>query len=331
MEKLIDTFARHISYLRLSVTDRCDLRCVYCMPKNMTFMPKKDLATLEESYQLVKIFTDLGIEKLRVTGGEPLVRRNILWLMEQLGELKQTGGLKKLVMTSNATQLAKMAKPLKAAGIDSINISLDSLDTHLFELVTNGGNLKQVLAGIDAAVENDISIKINVVALKGVNDLAIDDFVRFGAEKKCDITFIEVMPMGDMGNETRVAQYLPLDEVKQHLHKNWQLTPSTYKSGGPARYYNCAETGQRIGFITPLSQNFCAQCNRVRLTATGKLYSCLGQDNQYDLLTILRMQGEQAVRDMIHQAIFEKPKSHDFEIRKDYVAQTNRFMSVTGG
>ena len=201
-----------------------------------------------------------------------------------------------------------MAKPLKEAGLDSINISLDSLDTHLFELVTNGGNLSQVLAGIDAAVEQGISIKINVVALKGVNDLALDDFVRFAAEKKCDITFIEVMPMGDIGNETRVAQYLPLDEVKKHLNQNWQLTPSTYKSGGPARYYDCAETGQRIGFITPLSQNFCSQCNRVRLSATGKLYSCLGQENEYDLLTVLRAQGEQGVRDMIHQAILKSLK-----------------------
>ncbi len=331
MEKLVDSFARHITYMRMSVTDRCDLRCVYCMPQNMKFMPKKDLATLEELRDLATIFTQLGVKKLRITGGEPLLRRNVIWLIEELGALKQDNKLEQLVMTSNATQLAKMAKQLSDAGMDRINVSLDSLDENLFSLVTRGGKLSDVLNGIDTAISYGIKIKINVVALKNVNDQSLDDFVRFAGERQCDLTFIEVMPMGDMGSETRLAQYIPLSDVKENLQKNWQLTPSTYQSGGPAYYYLCAETGQKIGFITPLTQNFCAQCNRVRLTATGKLHSCLGQENQMDLLKTLREQDENAVIEAIQQAIAEKPKSHDFAISHDYTHETNRYMSVTGG
>ncbi len=331
--KLIDSFARKINYLRISVTDRCDLRCVYCMPKNMKFLPKKDLASLEDLNRLARIFIQLGIEKIRITGGEPLLRKNIIWLLQQLGEYRAQGLLKQFVMTSNATQLKKMAKDIHAAHMDRINISMDSLDPQQFELVTRGGNLSQVLDGIEEARSYGIALKINVVALKGVNDHQLDDFVMFAKKYQCDLTFIEVMPMGEMGSETRLMQYLPLDEVKKKLQKNWQLMPSTYQSGGPARYYDCVETGQRIGFITPLTQNFCENCNRVRLTATGKLYSCLGQDNQMDFLPILRQSpdDDSPIIEAIQQAIAHKPKSHDFAISSEYTAQTNRYMSVTGG
>ncbi len=333
MNDLIDPFLRKITYLRISVTDRCDLRCIYCMPKNIRFVPRKDLASLEELYRLGCIFSDIGVDKLRITGGEPLVRRNILWLIEKFSTLKQAGKIKKLVMTSNGSQLEKMAPQLKQAGIDSLNLSLDSLQPEKFNLITRGGNLAKILRGIEIARSENIALKINVVALKGVNDDELDDFVRFAGENQCDLTFIEVMPMGELDNGNRLTQYLPLDEVKTHLMKNWDLTPIPYQSGGPARYQQCAQTGRKIGFITPLTQNFCENCNRVRITATGRLYSCLGQENQVDLLQIMRANPDDdaLVIVAIRQAIFQKPKEHDFVISANNIHSTPRHMNVTGG
>ena len=333
LPELIDPFLRKISYLRISVTDRCDFRCIYCMPKKMTFLPRNELASLEELYRLSDIFNRLGVRKIRLTGGEPLVRRNIIWLIEKLGALKQAGKIDQLLLTSNGSQLYKMAKDLKRAGIDRINLSLDSLQTDKFNLITRGGNLSQIIEGIECARTEGIEIKLNIVALKGLNDDEYDDFITFSQKYQCDMTFIEVMPMGDMGNENRLEQYLPLDIVQQQLGKKWTLEPIDYRSGGPARYQKCLETGRKIGFITPLTKNFCADCNRVRLTAKGRLYSCLGQDNHGDLLSVMREHPEDdaPIIHAIRQAIFKKPKGHDFAIEKNYVSHTNRHMNVTGG
>ena len=273
---MIDPFGRSISYLRVSVTDRCDFRCVYCMAEDMTFLPKSELLTLEELERLCGSFIRLGVRKLRLTGGEPLVRRNIMSLVNNLGQHLKTGALDELTLTTNGSQLAKHADGLAAAGVRRINVSLDTLDADKFRGVTRWGKLDQVLDGIFAAKEAGLEVKINTVALQGINDDEFDRLVGWCGEHGFDLTFIEIMPMGEIG-ELRADQYVPLSQVRARLAQNWALTDTNYRTGGPARYWQVAETGKRLGFITPLTHNFCESCNRVRVTCTGTLYMCLGQ------------------------------------------------------
>ena len=275
---LIDPFDRHVSYLRVSVTDRCDLRCSYCMAEDMTFLPKKDVLSLEELDRLCSNFIDLGVRKLRLTGGEPLVRKNIMWLVRRLGRHLESGALDELTLTSNGTQLAKYAEELADAGVRRINVSLDTLDPAKFTAITRWGQLDKVLDGLAAAERAGLSVKINAVALKGFNEDEMDRLLAWCGECGFDLTIIEVMPMGDIGAQ-RVDQYLPLSMVRARLNERWTLTESDHATGGPARYYDVAETGGRIGFITPMTHNFCESCNRVRLTCTGTLYMCLGQED----------------------------------------------------
>ncbi|MBO21925.1 MAG: GTP 3',8-cyclase MoaA [Rhodospirillaceae bacterium] len=329
---LVDPFARPISYLRVSVTDRCDLRCVYCMAEDMTFLPKADILSLEELDRLCSAFVDLGVRKLRLTGGEPLVRKNIMWLIRRLGRHLDTGALDELTLTSNGTQLARYADALADAGVRRINISLDTLDPNKFRAITRWGDLDQVLDGIAAARKAGLAIKINTVALRGVNDDEIDRLIAWCGECDFDLTFIEVMPMGEIG-EQRLDQYLPLSMVRADLLKRWTLTESDHSTGGPARYFDLEETGQRLGFITPLTHNFCESCNRVRLTCTGTLFMCLGQDDAADLRAPLRAGEDDALlAEAIHEAIGRKPKGHDFVIdRRSNAPAVGRHMSVTGG
>jgi len=275
---LIDPFDREISYLRVSVTDRCDLRCVYCMAEDMTFLPKSEVLSLEELDRLCSAFVELGVRKLRLTGGEPLVRKNVMWLVRRLGRHLESGALDELTLTSNATQLAKYADELAAAGVRRINVSLDTLDPTKFTAITRWGNLDQVLDGLAAAKRAGLAVKINTVALKGINDDELDSMLAWCGECGFDLTFIEVMPMGEIGAQ-RIDQYLPLSMVRAKLAERWTLNESDYHTGGPARYVEVAETGQKLGFITPLTHNFCESCNRVRLTCTGTLYMCLGQED----------------------------------------------------
>ena len=274
--KLVDPFERAITYLRVSVTDRCDFRCVYCMAENMTFLPKAELLSLEELDRLCSTFVRLGVQKLRVTGGEPLVRRGIMGFFEAMGRHLETGALKELTVTTNGSQLRRFAKDLAAVGVKRVNISLDTLDEAKFKDITRWGRLAQVLDGIDAAEEAGLSIKINMVALKGTNDDELERFVEWCGARGFDLTFIEVMPMGDLGGEDRLDQYWSLDDLRGQLAESYRLIDLPDRTGGPARYVRLEETGQRIGFITPLSHNFCESCNRVRLTCTGQLYMCLG-------------------------------------------------------
>jgi cyclic pyranopterin phosphate synthase len=334
---LIDPFDRQISYLRVSVTDRCDLRCVYCMAEDMTFLPKAEVLSLEELDRLCSAFVDLGVRKLRLTGGEPLVRKNIMWLVRRLGRHLETGALDELTLTSNATQLAKYADELADAGVKRINVSLDTLDPTKFAAITRWGKLDQVLDGLAAAKAAGLAIKINTVALKGINDDEFDRMLTWCGECGFDLTFIEVMPMGEIG-EQRIDQYLPLSMVRAKLAERWTLSDSDYLSGGPARYVEVAETGQRLGFITPLTHNFCESCNRVRLTCTGTLYMCLGQDDAADLRSALRAPSasgggdDAALEQAIREAITRKPKGHDFVIdRRRNQPAVGRHMSVTGG
>ena len=331
---LIDPFARTIDYLRVSVTDRCDFRCVYCMSEHMTFLPKKDLLTLEELDRLCSAFVDLGVKKLRITGGEPLVRRNIMWFFERMGRHLDSGALDELTLTTNGSQLAKHAAALAKAGVKRINVSLDTLDAEKFGRVTRWGKLDAVLRGIDAAKREGMAVKINAVAIKDFNDKEVHDMLAWAGREDLDLTFIEVMPMGEMEEQERLGQYWPLTEVQKELESQWTLTPSGHRTGGPARYMSVAETGKRVGFITPLTHNFCESCNRVRLTCTGMLYMCLGQDDDADLRAPLRASDDDAgLHDAIREAIKRKPKGHDF----DYSRQTvkgdvkKRFMSTTGG
>ncbi len=329
---LIDPYARAIRYLRVSVTDRCDLRCVYCMAENMTFLPKAELLTLEELYRLCRVFIGLGVVKLRLTGGEPLVRKDIMWLIAQLGQhLGQ--GLEELTLTTNATLLAQHAGALFEHGVRRINVSLDSLEPEKFTTITRWGKLDQVLTGLDAAVAAGLTIKINMVALKGVNEDECDSMIAWCGERGFDLTFIEVMPMGDIGNERRLDQYLPLSLLRTRLSRRWTLEESDHRSGGPARYVSVAETGRRVGFITPMTHNFCESCNRVRLDCTGTLHMCLGQEDAADLRTPLRSGGDdQALIKAIRAAIAHKPKGHDFVIdRRRQAASVSRHMSTTGG
>ena len=329
---LIDPFQRTISYLRVSVTDRCDFRCVYCMAEHMTFLPKAELLTLEELDRLCSAFVSLGVRKLRITGGEPLVRRDIMTLFHSLGRHLQTGALEELTLTTNGSQLARYADALKAAGVRRINISVDTLDPTKFAAITRWGKLDKVLEGIQAAKAAGLKVKINAVALKGVNEDEIEDMVRWCGELGYDLTLIETMPLGEI-DQDRTDQYLPLSLVRANLARRFTLEDSDHRTGGPARYVTVRETGQRLGFITPMTHNFCESCNRVRLTCTGTLYMCLGQEDAADLRAPLRADPSDArLIEAIRDAIARKPKGHDFIIdRRHNRPAVGRHMSVTGG
>ena len=331
---LIDPFARAITYLRVSVTDRCDFRCVYCMSEDMTFLPKKELLTLEELDRLCSTFIRLGVEKLRITGGEPLVRRDILTFFQAMARHLDSGALKELTLTTNGSQLERFATALAAAGVRRVNISLDTLDEEKFARITRWGRLAQVLRGIDAAQAAGLRVKINAVALKGVNDDELPRITAWCAARDMDLTWIEVMPMGDIGNENRLDQYWSLKDVRARYARDYRLRDLAERSGGPARYVRLEETGQKIGFITPLSHNFCESCNRVRLTCTGRLFMCLGQEDDADLRAPLRAHpdSDAPLEAAIRAAIARKPKGHDFDYSRQTVqGQTQRHMSHTGG
>ncbi|MDX2157780.1 MAG: GTP 3',8-cyclase MoaA [Hyphomicrobiaceae bacterium] len=329
---MIDPFGRHVSYLRVSVTDRCDFRCVYCMSEHMTFLPKKDLLSLEELDRLCSAFVTKGVRKLRITGGEPLVRKNIMWLFQRLGRHLETGLLEELTVTTNGSQLGKHAGDLKAAGVRRINVSMDTLDPRKFKDITRWGDLSTVMTGLDAADKAGLEVKINAVALKGVNEDEIEDLLRFAHGRGYDLTLIETMPLGDIDGD-RTDQYLPLSVVRGRLLDQFTLEDIPYKTGGPARYVRVKETGGRLGFITPMTHNFCESCNRVRLTCTGTLYMCLGQDDAADLRAALRASADDALLSAaIDEAILRKPKGHDFIIdRRTKRPAVQRHMSVTGG
>jgi cyclic pyranopterin phosphate synthase len=329
---LVDPFGREISYLRVSVTDRCDFRCVYCMNEHMSFLPKADLLTLEELDRLCSAFVARGVRKLRLTGGEPLVRRGIMTLFSTLSRHLASGRLDELTLTTNGSQLEKYAADLAALGIRRINVSLDTLDAAKFRDITRWGALDQVLAGIDAAQSAGLQIKINTVALKGVNEDEVPRLIEWAHGRGMDLTLIEVMPLGDVG-EGRLDQYLPLSMVRGRLAQQFTLEDLDYRTGGPARYVRLAETGGRLGFITPLTHNFCESCNRVRVTCTGTLYMCLGQTDAADLRKPLRAsEGNELLQDAIDEAIARKPKGHDFVIdRRHQRPALARHMSVTGG
>jgi cyclic pyranopterin phosphate synthase len=329
---LVDPFGRAITYLRVSVTDRCDFRCVYCMAENMTFLPKADLLTLEELDRLCSAFVAKGVRKLRLTGGEPLVRRGIMNLVTSLSRHLATGALDELTITTNGSQLAKYADMLAGLGVKRINVSLDTLDPDRFRAITRWGELDQVLGGIAAARRAGLAVKINAVALKGVNEDEIATMVQWAHSEGMDFTVIEVMPLGDVG-EGRLDQYLPLSMVRARLAERFTLDDIDYRTGGPARYVRVAETGGRLGFITPLTHNFCESCNRVRLTCTGTLYMCLGQADAADLRAPLRAsEGNDLVYAAIDEAIARKPKGHDFIIdRRHKRPALARHMNVTGG
>jgi len=329
---MIDPFGRSISYLRVSVTDRCDFRCVYCMSENMSFLPKQDLLTLEELDRLCTVFVDKGVQKLRITGGEPLVRRDIMTLFRSLSRHLVSGRLEELTLTTNGSQLGKYASELADCGIRRINVSLDTLDAAKFRKITRWGDLDKVLAGIDAAQAAGIAVKLNAVALKGVNEDEVEDMIRWSHDRGIDITFIEVMPMGDIEPD-RFDQYWPLSQLRARLLDQFTLEDIDYRTGGPARYVRVRETGGRIGFITPMTHNFCESCNRVRITCTGTLYMCLGQDDAADLRSPLRASANNdALSRAIDAAILRKPKGHDFVIeRTTQRPAVARHMSVTGG
>ena len=333
MMKLIDPFARPISYLRVSVTDRCDFRCTYCMSEHMQFLPKKELLTLEELDRLCTAFVEMGVEKLRITGGEPLVRRDIMTFFRAMSRHLASGALKELTLTTNGSQLARFAAELAGLGVRRVNVSLDTLDPAKFAEVTRWGRLPQVLDGIRAAQAAGLRVKINAVALKGFNEDELFPLVDWCAAEGHDLTFIEVMPMGEMGEETRLDQYWPLSDLRRRLAERFTLIDLAERSGGPARYVRLEETGQKIGFITPLTHNFCESCNRVRLTCTGELYMCLGQEDMADLRAPMRASGgDEPVREAIRAAIARKPKGHDFDYSRQKVAgQVSRHMSHTGG
>ena len=329
---LIDPFGRHVSYLRVSVTDRCDFRCVYCMAEDMTFLPKRDLLSLEELDRLCSAFIDKGVKKLRLTGGEPLVRKGIMTLIESLSRHLRSGALEELTLTTNGSQLAKYAGELAAHGVRRINVSVDTLDPAKFKQITRWGDLAKVKEGIRTAQAAGLAIKINAVALKGVNETEIPDMIRWCGDEGMDLTLIETMPLGDIEGD-RTDQYLPLSVLRAQLMDRFTLEDIPYKTGGPARYVRVKETGGRLGFITPLTHNFCESCNRVRLTCTGTLYMCLGQEDAADLRAPLRAsEGNDLLSAAIDEAISRKPKGHDFIIdRRHNKPAVSRHMSVTGG
>jgi cyclic pyranopterin phosphate synthase len=327
---LVDAFNRRISYLRLSVTDRCDLRCSYCMPEAMQFLPRKDVLSLEELHKLALAFIDRGVTKIRLTGGEPLVRRDVIELVHAIGR-KLGDGLDELTLTTNGTQLEKFAGDLAAAGVRRINVSLDTMDGALFEQLSRRDRLSAVLRGIAAAKDAGLKVKLNTVALKGLNQDEIPFLVEWAHAQGHEITLIEVMPLGEVEGE-RIDHYLPLTAVKDALDARWTLTPSDHRSGGPARYFDIAETGGRIGLITPLTNNFCAGCNRVRVTATGRLYACLGGAEQVDLRAALRSETpDENLAAALDEAMRIKPERHHFRIERGAAPAQPRHMSLTGG
>jgi GTP 3',8-cyclase len=330
---MIDPFGRTISYLRVSVTDRCDFRCVYCMAEDMTFLPKAEILTLEELDRLCSAFVRQGVKKLRLTGGEPLVRKNIMHLFHSLSRHLASGALEELTLTTNGSQLARYAEELRACGVRRVNVSVDTLDPLKFTQITRWGKLNKVLEGLQAAKAAGLQVKINTVALKGVNEDEFDDLIAWCGREGHDLTIIEVMPMGEVGEGARLDQYLPLSLLRARLARRWTLDEIDYRTGGPARYVRVRETGGRLGFITPLTHNFCESCNRVRLTCTGTLYMCLGQDDAADLRAPLRASADDGLLDAaIHEAIARKPKGHDFVIDRRHTGPAvARHMSVTGG
>ena len=327
---LIDAFNRRITYLRLSVTDRCDLRCTYCMPEKMQFLPRKEVLSLEELHKLSLAFIERGISKIRLTGGEPLVRRDVIELVRAIGR-KLGDGLEELTLTTNGTQLASLADDLAAAGVKRINVSLDTMDGELFERLSRRDRLAQVLQGIAAAKEAGLKVKLNTVALKGLNEEEIPYLVEWAHAQGHELTLIEVMPLGEIESE-RVDHYLPLTAVRERLEQRWTLTESGHRSGGPARYVDIAETGGRLGFITPLTNNFCAGCNRIRVTATGEHYACLGGAETVDLRAALRSDSPDAnLAAALDEAMLIKPERHHFRIERGLEPAQPRHMSVTGG
>jgi len=329
---MIDPFGRMVSYLRVSVTDRCDFRCTYCMAEHMTFLPKKDLLTLEELERLCSVFIEKGVRKIRLTGGEPLVRHNIMHLVRALGQKVRHGALDELTLTTNGSQLARFAAELADNGVKRINVSVDTLDPQKFREITRTGDLNKVLSGIDAAQKAGIHIKLNAVALKHFNEHEIPEIMRWAHGRGMDMTVIETMPMGEI-EEDRTDRYLPLSELRARMEEQFTLTDNTYRTGGPARYVTVEETGGRLGFITPMTHNFCETCNRVRLTCTGTLYMCLGQNDAADFREVLRSTDDDAVlRSAVDEAISRKPKGHDFIIDREHNRPAvARHMSMTGG
>ena len=328
---LLDPYKRPVSYLRVSVTDRCDFRCEYCMAENMTFLPKKDLLTLEEIERICVSFINLGTTKIRITGGEPLVRKNVMDLFRNLGLFLKNGKLRELTLTTNGSQLEKHSEALYESGVRRINVSIDTLKPDLFNKLTRRGNLEKVLKGIYRAKEVGLKIKINTVALKDTNENEIIDILKWAHSNNFDMTIIETMPLGEIDYD-RTDQFLPLSKVKENLEKVYTLNKSSHYTGGPSRYFNVEETKNRIGFITPLTHNFCELCNRVRLTCTGKLYMCLGQEDSADFVSAARSKfWERDLKNAILEAISRKPKGHDFVIRRKQSPSVKRHMSVTGG
>jgi GTP 3',8-cyclase len=329
---MIDPFGRHVTYLRVSVTDRCDFRCVYCMAENMTFLPRADLLTLEELDRLCSAFIEKGVRKLRITGGEPLVRKNIMSLFRALSRHLDSGALEELTVTTNGSQLAKYASELVGAGVRRINVSLDTLDPKKFQAITRWGDFANVMGGIRAAEKAGLQIKINMVVLRDVNEHEIEDMLRWCHGEGMDLTLIETMPLGEIDAD-RTDHYLPLSTVRARLSERLTLEDILYRTGGPARYVRVRETGGRLGFITPLTHNFCESCNRVRVTCTGTLYMCLGQDDAADLRTPLRASdANDLLSAAIDEAISRKPKGHDFVIdRRAQKPAVARHMSLTGG
>jgi len=334
---LTDSFGRTVNYLRLSLTDRCDLRCFYCMAEHMVFLPKKNLLSLEELAEISDAFIARGVRKIRLTGGEPLVRKGFLTLVEHLSTHLAAGRIDEIVLTTNATQLHRFAAPLMDLGIKRINVSLDSLDPLKFNRITRGGNLTRVLEGIDAGLNAGLKLKINTVALKNDNADDIPGMIAWAHMRGMDMTMIEIMPMGDLGDigdsaVDRIDQYIPLTEIRETLERKWTLHDTADTTGGPARYVNIKETGGRVGFISPLSKNFCAGCNRVRVTCTGKLFMCLGQNDHVDLRAAVRSGVTGALNGALDQAMIGKPERHNFEIKqRGATPAVPRHMSVTGG
>jgi GTP 3',8-cyclase len=329
---MIDPFGRSIDYVRISVTDRCDFRCVYCMSEQMTFLPKSDLLSLEELERLSKALIRRGVKRIRLTGGEPLVRRNVMQLVSALGAEVKSGQLQELTLTTNGSQLARFAETLVAAGVKRVNVSVDTLDADKFARITRWGKLANVLDGIMAAASVGLQIKINTVALKDINENEFDTMIQWCGAHGFDLTLIETMPLGNI-DDNRANQYLPLSLVRERLAQRWSLLDTPYQTGGPARYVQVAETGQRLGFITPLSHNFCESCNRVRITCTGEMFMCLGQDDKADLRNALRTNAtDDAFDAVLNEAISRKPKGHDFIIDRTISRPAvSRHMSVTGG
>ena len=328
---LIDGFGRTVTYLRVSVTDRCDLRCVYCMAEHMTFLPKREVLTLEELDRIASAFVGLGVRKLRITGGEPLVRKGVMDLIGSLGRHLKSGALDELTLTTNGTRLTELADQLAAAGVRRVNVSLDTLKPELFRTLTRGGQLAQVIAGIDAAQAAGLKVKINAVALKDDNAAELPELIAWAHGRGCDMTLIEAMPLGEIEVD-RTDQFLSLKDVRRELESFWTLTDIDHVTGGPARYVRVTETGGRLGFITPLSHNFCEACNRVRLTCTGTLHTCLGREDASDLRAVLRSGASDAdLVDAIRLAVDAKPQGHDFQIARAAAPAVARHMSTTGG